>query len=187
MFSRCSVTVLSYLVTQYLMETWQIEGKKTFPRDATVHEVMNLRFCEGQRFSKALLFLKYILCDIRCCTETNLLTFLYRHSLFQLKSIFLSQMRCLSCWNVCREKAENLLRCVSECAMYGNVMVLGVITSSIKKVSLHTDPDVSITHGYVFTLLDHIYIQASWVLIQYKCNGWPVKTVWRCTDVTHTD
>lgn len=45
--------------------------------------------------------------------------------------------------------------------MYGNLMMLGVITSSVKKVSLHTNPDVCITHGYVFMLLGHIYIQAA--------------------------
>lgn len=143
---------------------WQIKKKK--PISIRCYEVMELRLMhlrEGERFNQTLLFLKYILYDIRCCAETNLLTFQYRCSLFQLKSIFLSQMRCLSCWNVCRETAENFTECVSECAMYGNLMMLGVITSSTKKVSLHTNPDVCVTRGYVFTLPDHIYIQTAWV------------------------
>lgn len=109
-------------------------GEKIFLQDAAVYEVRKLRLihlCEGERFRRTLLFLKYILCDIRRCAETNLLTFPYRCSLFQLKSILLSQMRCLSCWNVCREKVVNLFQCVSVCAVYfyGNLMILGVITS----------------------------------------------------------
>lgn len=49
-----------------------------------------------------------------------------------------------------REFHSSVLVC-NRMYFHGNSTMLGVITSSVQKVSLHTSPDVCVTHGYVFT------------------------------------
>lgn len=49
-----------------------------------------------------------------------------------------------------REFHSSVLVCM-RMYFHGNSTMLGVITSSVQKVSLHTSPDVCVTRGYVFT------------------------------------
>lgn len=52
-------------------------------------------------------------------------------------------------------ESQSVCKCVCYVFFYGKLTMPGVITSSDQNVSLHTDPDVWFTNGYVFTISDH--------------------------------